>query len=369
VSKLTFDLIPVGGFPHEDEPDSKKARTRSVVWLTLGLWLANFAMATLGMYLSGDANLIELSLIRGGMLCVGLLLCAAIHKLLQTLTHMSFARRVAVMVVMSLVAAEIYGWLNYFSLAAVLPERLGTSIKWGAAISNVATWTWFFLAWAGLRIALEYSWHVKEVQRRALALQALAHSAKLRALHSQVNPHFLFNSLNSIASLIVDDRRQDADRMVGKLADFFRLSLAADPEEEITLLEELELQAAYLEIEQLRYPDLELKLDVASEAASAAVPALLLQPIVENAVKYGVASSSPPAMISIRASAEAGQLTIIVEDRGNAPGAVPKPGAGIGLNNVRARLHERYGNDASLAAERISDAGFRVTIRMPLEEA
>jgi signal transduction histidine kinase len=366
VSRPTFDLLAARQSPAEAELDIQRARSAAVIKLTLALWLANYAIGTLAAYVGDDSKFLLLAAMRAGLLCVGLVLCAAIHKLLAMLSHIAFAKRIAVVIFASVVAAEIYGWLSYFGFMLLAPERLGKSINWATAISNGAVWTWFFLAWAGLRLALEYSWEAKDQQRRAIALQALAHSAKLRALHSQVNPHFLFNSLNSIATLIIDERRRDADKMVGKLADFFRLTLAVDPEEEIPLELELVLQLTYLEIEQLRFPDLKISTDIAADVAEASIPALLLQPIIENAVKYGVASSEPPAVIAIAAFAEGDQLVITVEDRGSGASTLPKAGGGIGLNNVRSRLHERFGADASLEAERIAQIGFVVTIRMPL---
>ena len=366
MSQLAFDLLAARETPEGEGRELRRARSHAVIRLTLALWLGNYALGVLALYVGDDGKFLLLATIRAGMLFVGLILCAAIHKLLAMLSRISFSSRIAVVLIASVIAAEIYGWTSYFTYTLIAPERLAGSIRWGTAISNMAVWTWFFLAWAGLRLALEYSWEAKDQQRRAIALQALAHSAKLRALHSQVNPHFLFNSLNSIATLVIDERRRDADKMVGKLADFFRLTLAVDPEEDIPLELELVLQLTYLEIEQLRFPDLEICMDVADDVAEASIPALLLQPIVENAVKYGVSSSKPPAVISISAVADGDQLVIGVTDRGSGIAIHPKSGGGIGLNNVRSRLHERFGAAASLSAERIAEGGFGVTIRMPL---
>ena len=367
VSKLTFDLAPAAVSPAgEERVLARRSRAQAVIWLTLGLWIANHATATLGAYLSHSGDLARLSLIRTAMLAVGLILCASIHFILGRLAHLSFARRVAAVLLMSLIAAEAYGWLNYFAFSIIAPNRLASSIRWGAAVSNIATWTWFFLAWAGLRLALEYSWDAKDEQRRSIALQELAHIAEVRALHSQVNPHFLFNSLNSISALIVSGKARDADRMVSKLADFFRLTLAIDPRQDIPLERELQLQLAYLEIEQLRFPDLIVDLDVPPEASRAYVPTLLLQPLIENAVKFGVASSAPPGLIEIKACIEGEDLLLFVKDRGTPNFEPARAGTGIGLNNVRSRLGERFGSQASLSTERGAGGGFKVTIRMPL---
>jgi sensor histidine kinase YesM len=156
--------------------------------------------------------------------------------------------------------------------------------------------------------------------------------------------------------------------MLGKLAAFFRMTLAIDPTADVRLVEELALQKTYLEIEQLRYPDLRVDIDVPATLNSAIVPTLILQPIVENAVKYGVAGSNPPAWISIRASSSDGRLTIQVTDSGR-PARQPTAviGGGIGLSNVRERLSHRFGEDYQLGAGYVSGAGYCVTITIPLE--
>jgi hypothetical protein len=342
-------------------------RRRAVLGLTLALWLSNFVILTLGNWAGGEENVVQLAFARAGLTAIGLALCYVIYSLLQRISHISFKRRALAMAVMSLVAAEIYTWATYYGYLFVEPERLSASIRWGIAISNVAFWTWFFLAWAGLCLALEYSFDVKEEERRSSELHALAHAAKLQALHNQVNPHFLFNSLNSISALIIDNRVSEADRMIGRLADFFRMTLAVDPTSDIPLQREIELQQIYLDIEQQRFPDLQIEIEIPHPLLNAAVPALLLQPIIENAVKYGVASSAPPARISITARQEAEELVIAIRDSGSSLNSPLKPGAGIGLRNVRARLQERFGNAQSLSATREGIVGFRVTIRLPLE--
>lgn len=345
----------------------QSSRKKAALGLTLALWLSNFIFLTFGNWAGGEEKVVQLALARAGLTAFGLALCSVIYCLLRKFSHISFRRRALAIGFMSLVAAETYAWANYFGYQLVDPDRFGASIRWGAAISNVAFWTWFFLAWAGLCLALEYSFDVKEEERRSSKLHALAHSAKLQALHNQVNPHFLFNSLNSISALMIDNRVGEADRMIGRLADFFRMTLAVDPTSDIPLKREIELQQTYLDIEQQRFPDLQFEIEIPRPLLNAAVPALLLQPIIENAVKYGVASSAPPARISITAQQEAEQLVIVVRDSGSSSNSPLKPGAGIGLRNVRARLQERFGDAQSLSAMREGIIGFRVTLRLPLE--
>jgi LytS/YehU family sensor histidine kinase len=154
--------------------------------------------------------------------------------------------------------------------------------------------------------------------------------------------------------------------MVVQLSDFFRRSLAVNPMEDVTLAEEVELQRLYLEIERTRFPE-RLRLDVELDdgTAEARVPALLLQPLVENAVKHGVARSEGPTRLRIRARVDGPMLEIVVENDARPQG----PGSGgekVGLRNVADRLRSRFGDEASLASEAIPGGGFRNRLRIPL---
>src|SRR5262249_13205026 len=144
---------------------------------------------------------------------------------------------------------------------------------------------------------------------------------------------FLFNSLNSVSALMLDGEVAKADEMVTKLAQFLRLGLAADPTKKIALSSEVQLQRTYLEIEQLRYRDLQVTFDVPEDLLSVQVPALILQPVVENSVKYGVASAPPPAAIEVKAWKNNGQLHLQVVDSGKGK-MTATSGGGIGLSNV-----------------------------------
>jgi LytS/YehU family sensor histidine kinase len=217
-------------------------------------------------------------------------------------------------------------------------------------------------------MALMYSFDVRDEQQRATELKEQAHVARLRALHSQINPHFLFNSLNSVSALILDKDTDAAEAMVTKLARFLRLGLAVDPTQKIALALEVELQRTYLEIEQLRYPDLVIDISVPDRLSQVAVPALILQPLVENAVKYGVAGAEPPATVSIEAHSQDSMLILEVFDSGM--GKAQPSGGGIGLANVRQRLQLLYGEaSSSLTADRQPDGRYRAQIMIPEEQA
>ncbi|MCR5876207.1 histidine kinase [Phenylobacterium sp. J426] len=226
-------------------------------------------------------------------------------------------------------------------------------------------WFWFFLSWTTAYLALSYSITVQEQERHAAALAVQAQEAQVRALRYQINPHFLFNTLNAIAAL-VRDAPDRAEEMVIQLSDFFRRSLAVDPREDVTLAGEVDLQRLYLEIERTRFPErLRFEVALTDGSAEARVPALLLQPLVENAVKHGVARSEAPSCIRIRARLDGPDVEIVVEDDAQATGG-PAKGESVGLRNVRHRLRSRSGDAATLDTEDLPQGGFRNILRIPL---
>jgi hypothetical protein len=352
-----------------DHEQHLRSRTRAALWLTLAFWGSSDILLTLGTALSGNPHLPAIAAMRIVTTLVGFGFCYLIHLLLKHRRLSTTKRRLIALACVTPFAAEIYAWIAYFAVAAVDPRLNLKNFTWSGAVNTISFYTWFFLAWAGLYLALMYSFDVQDEQRRSAELREQAHVAQLRALHSQINPHFLFNSLNSVSALILDKESDKAEEMVVKLARFLRLGLSADPTRKIPLELEVELQRSYLDIEQLRYPDLAVKVDVQDHLKGALVPSLILQPIVENAVKYGVAGAPPPATITICAAAHGEQLTIEVIDSGKGA-KQSSPGGGIGLTNVRQRLALLYGEERTeLVADREADGRFRVHIDLPLEEA
>jgi signal transduction histidine kinase len=342
------------------------ARTRALVWLTLAFWLSSFVLMNLGSALSGNPHLAGLMGMRALALLYGLLLCYLIHRVLNRPGMASLRRRIVALALMAPVAAETYAWVNFFAEMAVDPSVGFGNVTWPNTVRAISFWTWFFLAWAGLYLALLYSFDIREERRHVAELQAQAHAAQLRALHSQINPHFLFNSLNSVSALILDGKSSEAEAMISKLSQFLRMGLAVDPGEKIPLAREIALQRAYLDIERQRYPDLDVSIAVPRTVEDLAVPSLILQPIVENAVKYGVASSPPPARIAIAAQRDGESLRIEVTDDGAGPGAAAK-GAGIGLRHVAGRLRLLYGEHAALSHGPRPAGGYRAALVIPAE--
>ena len=241
------------------------------------------------------------------------------------------------------------------------------------AADTAVVWLFFFVAWSAFYLATVAQAEALNAKRRAVEAEGAAQAAQVRALRYQINPHFLFNTLNSLSSLVMAHRPDEAESMILKLSTFFRSSLSLDPSADVTLAEEIELQRLYLDIEKVRFPRrLKVEIDIPNELASARVPALLLQPLVENAIKFGVSGTRDKVTLHIRAAeAGPGRFTIEVQ---NSAGTVNKKngkpdGTGVGLTNVCQRIDARFGSAAKCEFGPTADGGYRVLMTLPLDRA
>ncbi|MBB5684035.1 sensor histidine kinase [Sphingobium boeckii] len=224
----------------------------------------------------------------------------------------------------------------------------------------------FFAAWAALYLAISYAGEVRAAERRAAQYARAAQQAELRSLRYQVNPHFLFNTLNSLSSLVMKGQPVEAEAMIMNLSTFYRTSLSGDPLDDVTLEEEVKLQRLYLDIEAVRFPQrLKTRFEIPDKLLKACVPGLILQPLVENAIKYGVSRAKKPVTIAIMARSESGRLIVTVTDNGNPIEDACEHGSGIGLANVRDRLAARFGAQASIEWLAPEGGGFVVRLIMP----
>ena len=250
----------------------------------------------------------------------------------------------------------------------------GKKVRWIADSS--VTWFFFFAAWSAFYLASLAQAQALGAQRRAAQAEAAARAAQVRALRYQVNPHFLFNTLNSLSSLVMTGRNEQAEEMLLKLSTFFRTSLSVDPSADVTLAEEIELQRLYLDIEKVRFPSrLRVEIDIPKEVESARLPALVLQPLVENAIKYGVSPTRDKVTLRIEARPLGdGRMEIIITNTGN-PDARPAKdrdrieSTGVGLANVVERLKARFGTHAKCEFGPLSNGGYQVHIIMPLDRS
>ena len=214
--------------------------------------------------------------------------------------------------------------------------------------------------------SIDYYRHHKERELNTSRLEAKLVEAQLQALRSQIHPHFLFNTLNAISSLMHKDV-EAADEAISRLADLLRATLEVNGAQEVTLRQELDLLTQYIEIEKLRLGErLIVAMDIQQEANEAMVPNLLLQPIVENAVRYGVATQSRTGTVTVGARCTENGLEIRVSDDG--PGLPEQFEEGIGLGNTKARLKQLYRMNQSFLMTKGPSGGLCVTIQIPLRK-
>jgi hypothetical protein len=241
---------------------------------------------------------------------------------------------------------------------------------WNSYFFGTVSGTYVILCWSGLYFGIKYYKGLQEERQRTLKASALAHEAQLKMLRYQLNPHFLFNTLNAISTLILERDNKTANLAVTRLSDFLRYTLHNDPMQKSSLDQELKSLDLYLEIEKVRFQDrLRVEFDIGERARRALVPSLITQPIIENAIKYAVAPREEGGSLLISAHVVNDRLVIELADDG--PGVDGEPrsgnGGGVGLRNTRERLHQMYGEDFSLELTRARPSGLRVIMAFPYE--
>ncbi|MFT4767045.1 MAG: two-component system LytT family sensor kinase [Glaciecola sp.] len=250
------------------------------------------------------------------------------------------------------------------------PERSHSlAIYFSSSISGVSV----MLVWSALYFGIKYYLLNQEAKQRYLKAISMAHEAQLKMLRYQLNPHFLFNTLNAISTLILDKDTELANGMVMKLSRFLRYSLDNDPMQQITVAEEVQSLKLYLDIEEVRFAErLTLHFAISEAAEQALMPSLLLQPLVENSIKYAVSRSINGGSIAVSASVEDGCLQLAVADDGPGldlrQGRLPK-GGGVGLANTRERLTQIYGDKQSFRLGSTEPHGLTITICIPVSYA
>jgi two-component system, LytTR family, sensor kinase len=227
-------------------------------------------------------------------------------------------------------------------------------------------------AWSALYYGINFYILVEEQRDQLLRLESQASSAQLAMLRYQLNPHFLFNTLNSISTLVLLKQTERANAMLSRLSSFLRYTLVNEPEGEVTVSQEIDTLKLYLDIEKMRFEDrLRTRFNIDPAALDARIPSLLLQPLVENAIKYAVTPQEEGADIDIGVRRIGARVHITVRDTG--PGEAIRPidgggvsSTGVGLANTRDRLAQAYGSDHRFETQAGPD-GFAVTIDLPYQ--
>jgi Histidine kinase/Histidine kinase-, DNA gyrase B-, and HSP90-like ATPase len=345
----------------------------------LGFWLLYMVLITLRSWVIPYPDFLDLLARRAVATLVGAFATFLVYLALRPQANASLKRKATFAALLCLPASAAFAAFNYFVFYILRPvpdEKMDpmwrgmgeVEMAFRSITEGSLTWYFLFIAWAALFVALSTQRQLRAADRRAGALAREAQEAQLRALRYQINPHFLFNTLNSLSSLILSQKTDVAERMLMNLSTFFRATLAADPTADVSLEEEIKLQRLYLDIEQIRFPSrLAVEIEVPESLLGAKVPVLLLQPIVENAVKYGVAKSRGPVTVRISAYEEAGRLHIKVKDDGEVAATEDgDAGIGVGLRNVCDRLTARYGARAGCISGPDPDGGFTVHLFLPV---
>lgn len=205
----------------------------------------------------------------------------------------------------------------------------------------------------------------REGELRTAQLSAQLAQAQLQALRMQLHPHFLFNTLNAISTLVHKDP-EVADQMIARLSDLLRLTLANTGVQEVRLAEELDFLQRYLDIERLRFADrLEVRMEIAPETLDARTPYLILQPLVENTIRHGIAPRAAPGRVEVRAERQDGMLVLEVKDNGPGLNAKTKGKDGVGISSTRARLERLYGAAHRFELKNAAEGGFVVRLVFP----
>ncbi|WP_374494139.1 sensor histidine kinase [Zoogloea sp.] len=343
---------------------------RATLRLSLVYWASMFvADSVLGYFIHIDP--IESAPLKFVLFGAGAVMTYGMSLLLFRLRRLSFTRKALLCFLMTAVTAPLFTAVDFFNyMLCQYPKPVSFDpVYSGYMLIEGAS---MLFGWSCLFVALLYHFEVRERERRLAAIREEALTTQMRALRYQVNPHFLFNTLNSIAALIEGGAATRAERMVLSLSSFMRTTLSLDPMHDLPLADELTLQEEYLAIERERFSDrMSFRIEVPRAVRGALVPSLILQPLIENAIKHGVGATSGPVEIVLAARRDGERLHISLEndmppERGSRQTPV---GMGIGLRNVAERLTLRFQGDGRLSSGPIAPGRYRVSIDLPWRQA
>jgi two-component system LytT family sensor kinase len=343
-------------------------RPRTLIIATLIVWLVAYSVWTADSLVTPPPYVLERAFRRLLVCSAGFGICLLMARALAAWAGDALARRIALGGVLCVVASFVFSATNQLLVFTIAP-------RWGHAslvdlIDGALMDVWVFAAWTALYLSLASDAEARDNRERLAETQALALDAQNRMLLHQINPHFMFNSLNALSSLILQKDTKRAEGMVLALSAFLRRAIDTNLPDRNPLGYELDEQGRYLGIDQVRFGErLRFRDRVPAELRGAMVPSLILQPLVENAVKHGVARTEDEVTIEVTAARQGEELVIEVRDDARVNGKGVLPRLGVGLCNVRGRLQALYGGKASLDCERLEPHGFRARLRLPLEQA
>ncbi len=304
---------------------------------------------------------------------VGLVLTTLLRQIYRWVWNKSVIQRVLTVLVASYLMAAIWQPIkNYSQFYYYKDFELIADYGFIGYFGGIIGYSYFLmLGWSCLYFALKFYQLLQSEIERSIRAESMANEAQLRMLRYQLNPHFLFNTLNAISTLILDTKTEAANAMVSRLSHFLRYSLDKNPILKVDLEHEINTTQLYLEIEQVRFEDrLKVNFDVDDAAKHALVPSLVLQPLVENSIKYAVANRESGGEINVTARKQNGLLILSLEDDG--PGIELENGklpefTGVGIANTRERLAQLYNQAHTCEFLNAEPHGLRIEITIPFE--
>ena len=334
-------------------------------------WTGYFVLRTLG----GIANnmgllfIVPTALTTATGYSLTLLMASAYRRLIRQKPIITWGVSIILLVLAAAMFSSIETWAH---ATFYRPREMPEGVQFfGAILLDFA----LLAAWSALYYGINFYLLLEEQSDRVERLENQASSAQLAMLRYQLNPHFLFNTLNSISTLVLLKETQRANTMLSRLSSFLRYTLANEPSGTVSLAQEVETLKLYLDIEKMRFEHrLRANFDVDPDAAEARLPSLLLQPLVENAIKYAVTPMEDVADINVEARVIGNEpdrrLIVTVSDTGpglNDLNARPSYSTGVGLANIRDRLAQAYGADHRFEVQTDREEGFGVLIDIPLQ--
>src|SRR6478672_10067383 len=329
-------------------------------------WSGYFFLRTL----SGIANnlgwmlLVHTLLLTATGYSLTLLMASLFRRLIQMKPIWTLILSLAAVVLSSGVFSVIETWsVSTFLKPQLRPEGVAYL---GALLLNFS----LLAAWTALYYGINYFLLLEDQIRLRERLESQASTAQLAMLRYQLNPHFLFNTLNSISTLVLLKQTERANAMLARLSSFLRYTLANEPTAKVTLAQEVETLKLYLEIEKMRFEErLRPHFRIEAQTIGARLPSLLLQPLIENAIKYAVTPAEGGADIWMTATREGQAVRIEVADNGNGAGTeiAASPSTGVGLANIRDRLSQAYGGAHRFETRQNERGGFSVIVEIPFE--
>jgi len=341
--------------------------TQAALRLNLLYWLCMFvADSILGYFINIDP--IESAPLKVVLFGISAVMTYLMARLLIRVRHkLAFLQKALLCFLMAAVMAPIYTAIDFINYVICQYPKTVTFDPLYSGYTLIEGASMLF-GWSCLFVAVLDNFEVLERERLLEIARKEALAAQMQALRYQINPHFLFNTLNSIAGLIEEGASTRAERMVLSLSTFMRTTLSLDPMHDVSLADEIALQEEYLEIERERFSDrMTFRVDMPDNVRNALVPSLILQPLIENAIKHGVGATTGSVEIVLRAYRTADRLHIAVENdmpRDNAK-VNRLPGMGVGLRNVEERLRARFQEDAHFSVGCISLGRYLAAMDLP----